>query len=126
MKQKGLSKGELQSVKAAVGIANLINTKAKQYNKLIIFTGGGLFYYALYVTVICRVALLLLFCTTTLGQSLAEHGLRFIFSVSEIILAQFFSLEYRTSKSDLLCKTSQRLVPFAFLRLLFITDTHFQ
>lgn len=36
------------------------------------------------------VALLLLFGTTSFGQSLAEHGLRFIFSVNGIILAQFF------------------------------------
>ena len=36
------------------------------------------------------VALLLLFGTTAFGQSLAEHGLRFIFSVNGIILAQFF------------------------------------
>jgi len=39
---------------------------------------------------VCGVALLLLFGTTALGQSLAEHGLRFIFSVNGIILAQFF------------------------------------
>ncbi len=36
------------------------------------------------------VALLLLFGTTAFGQTLAEHGLRFIFSVNGIILAQFF------------------------------------
>ncbi len=39
---------------------------------------------------VCGVALLLLFGTTSFGQSLAEHGLRFIFSVNGIILAQFF------------------------------------
>lgn len=39
---------------------------------------------------VCGVALLLLFGTTTFGQALAEHGLRFIFSVNGIILAQFF------------------------------------
>lgn len=32
--QKGLSKGELESVKASVGIVSLINTKAKEYRKL--------------------------------------------------------------------------------------------
>lgn len=31
---KGLSKGELQSVKNSVGLNNLINTKAKDYKKL--------------------------------------------------------------------------------------------
>lgn len=31
---KGLSKGELQSVKAAVGLKNLINTQAKDYKRL--------------------------------------------------------------------------------------------
>ncbi len=31
---KGLSKGELKSVKNAVGLNNLINTKAKDYKKL--------------------------------------------------------------------------------------------
>lgn len=31
---KGLSKGELNSVKNAVGLNNLINTKAKDYKKL--------------------------------------------------------------------------------------------
>ncbi|MGI5878976.1 MAG: ABC transporter permease [Syntrophomonadaceae bacterium] len=36
------------------------------------------------------VALLLLFGTTRFGAVLAEHGLRFIFSVNGIILAQFF------------------------------------
>ena len=36
------------------------------------------------------VALLLLFGTTGFGTALAEHGLRFIFSVNGIILAQFF------------------------------------
>lgn len=36
------------------------------------------------------VALLLLFGTTSFGQTLAEHGLRFVFSVNGIILAQFF------------------------------------
>ncbi len=39
---------------------------------------------------VCGVALLLLLGTTSFGQSLAEHGLRFIFSVNGIILAQFF------------------------------------
>jgi molybdate transport system permease protein len=39
---------------------------------------------------VCGVALLLLFGTTAFGQTLAEHGLRFIFSVNGIILAQFF------------------------------------
>lgn len=34
LNQKGLSKGELQSVKAAVGLNNLIDQKAKDYNKL--------------------------------------------------------------------------------------------
>ncbi len=34
LKQKGLSKGELQSVKTAVGLANLINPQAKSYKKL--------------------------------------------------------------------------------------------
>jgi Spx/MgsR family transcriptional regulator len=32
--QKGLSKGELQSVKAAIGLNNLINPKSKAYTKL--------------------------------------------------------------------------------------------
>ncbi len=32
--QKGLSKGELQSVKVAVGLNNLINPKSKAYTKL--------------------------------------------------------------------------------------------
>lgn len=36
------------------------------------------------------VALLLLFGTTAFGAALAEYGLRFIFSVNGIILAQFF------------------------------------
>lgn len=36
------------------------------------------------------VALLLLFGTTQFGAVLAEHGIRFIFSVNGIILAQFF------------------------------------
>jgi len=31
---KGLSKGELKSVKTAVGLNNLINTKSKDYKKL--------------------------------------------------------------------------------------------
>ena len=31
---KGLSKGELKSVKTAIGLNNLINTKAKDYKKL--------------------------------------------------------------------------------------------
>lgn len=34
LSQKGLSKGELESVKAAVGLNNLINTKAKEYKSL--------------------------------------------------------------------------------------------
>ncbi|MCJ7691228.1 MAG: arsenate reductase family protein [Clostridiaceae bacterium] len=34
LKIKGLSKGELKSVKTAVGLNNLINTKAKDYKKL--------------------------------------------------------------------------------------------
>ena len=33
MKEKGLSKGELNSVKASLGINNIINTKAKSYKK---------------------------------------------------------------------------------------------
>lgn len=41
---KGLSKGELQSVKAAVGLNNLINTEAREYKRLnmdhIISTNG--------------------------------------------------------------------------------------
>lgn len=41
---KGLSKGELQSVKAAVGLNNLINNQAKEYKRLnmdhIISTNG--------------------------------------------------------------------------------------
>ena len=41
---KGLSKGELQSVKAAVGLNNLINNEAKEYKRLnmdhIISTNG--------------------------------------------------------------------------------------
>lgn len=36
------------------------------------------------------VALLLLFAATPFGAVLAEHGLRFVFSVNGIILAQFF------------------------------------
>ena len=36
------------------------------------------------------VALLILFGTTRFGEFLSEHGLRFIFSVNGIILAQFF------------------------------------
>ncbi|MHB1653217.1 MAG: arsenate reductase family protein [Desulfitobacteriaceae bacterium] len=32
--QKGLSKGELQSVKAVVGLNNLINSSAKDYKRL--------------------------------------------------------------------------------------------
>jgi len=39
---------------------------------------------------VCGVALLLLFSMTSFGQILAAHGLRFIFSVNGIILAQFF------------------------------------
>jgi arsenate reductase len=34
LKIKGLSKGELKSVKTAVGLNSLINTKAKDYKKL--------------------------------------------------------------------------------------------
>lgn len=34
LNQKGLSKGELESVKASVGLNNLINQQAKDYNKL--------------------------------------------------------------------------------------------
>jgi len=34
LNQKGLSKGELESVKASVGLNNLINQKAKDYNNL--------------------------------------------------------------------------------------------
>ena len=33
MKEKGMSKGELSSVKSSVGINELINTKAKNYSK---------------------------------------------------------------------------------------------
>ena len=33
MKEKGMSKGELSSVRVSVGIVNLINTKAKNYAK---------------------------------------------------------------------------------------------
>lgn len=33
MKEKGMSKGELSSVKSSVGINELINTKAKGYSK---------------------------------------------------------------------------------------------
>lgn len=39
---------------------------------------------------VCGVALLLLLGTTAFGQSLAEYGIRFVFSVNGIILAQFF------------------------------------
>lgn len=34
LNEKGLSKGELESVKAAVGLNNLINTKVKEYKTL--------------------------------------------------------------------------------------------
>lgn len=34
LNEKGLSKGELASVKSAVGISNLINDKSKEYEKL--------------------------------------------------------------------------------------------
>lgn len=34
LNQKEISKGELKSMKAAVGIDSLINSKAKEYNKL--------------------------------------------------------------------------------------------
>ena len=33
MKEKGMSKGELSSVRVSVGIVNLINNKAKNYSK---------------------------------------------------------------------------------------------
>lgn len=34
LNEKGLSKGELQNVKAAVGLKNLINTESRDYEKL--------------------------------------------------------------------------------------------
>lgn len=34
LNEKGLSKGELASVKSAVGISNLINDRSKEYEKL--------------------------------------------------------------------------------------------
>ncbi|NLT95927.1 MAG: ArsC family transcriptional regulator [Clostridia bacterium] len=34
LEQKGLSKGELQSVRAAIGLNNLFNTESKDYKKL--------------------------------------------------------------------------------------------
>lgn len=34
LSEKALSKGELHSVEASVGLATLINSKAKEYNKL--------------------------------------------------------------------------------------------
>jgi len=34
LSMKGLSKGELQSVRAAVGLNNLINTESKEYKRL--------------------------------------------------------------------------------------------
>ncbi|PRR77968.1 Regulatory protein Spx [Clostridium liquoris] len=34
LNEKGLSKGELQSVKSSVGLSNLINTEAKEYKNL--------------------------------------------------------------------------------------------
>jgi len=34
LNQKGLSKGELESVKASIGLKNLIDEQAKDYNKL--------------------------------------------------------------------------------------------
>lgn len=34
LNQKEISKGELESLKASIGINNLINPKAKEYNKL--------------------------------------------------------------------------------------------
>ncbi|AKA68020.1 arsenate reductase family protein [Clostridium scatologenes] len=34
LNEKGLSKGELKSVKEAVGLNNLINTKTKEYTRL--------------------------------------------------------------------------------------------
>ena len=41
LNQKGLSKGELESVKASVGLNNLINQKAKDYIKLNMNRIGG-------------------------------------------------------------------------------------
>lgn len=38
---KGLSKGELQSVKTAVGLNNLMNTAAKEYKRLNLDRIGG-------------------------------------------------------------------------------------
>lgn len=40
--------------------------------------------------VVSGVALLLLFGTTSFGRMLAQHGLKFVFTVKGIILAQFF------------------------------------
>ncbi|HHW61024.1 MAG TPA: ABC transporter permease subunit [Syntrophomonadaceae bacterium] len=40
--------------------------------------------------IVCGVALLLLLGNTEAGRALAEHGLKFVFSVKGIILAQFF------------------------------------
>lgn len=59
------------------------------------FPGRGLFSVLMDIPLslpplVCGVALLLLFGTTAFGQALAEHGLRFIFSVNGIIVAQFF------------------------------------
>ncbi|AHF10513.1 MULTISPECIES: arsenate reductase family protein [Dehalobacter] len=34
LEQKGLSKGELQSIKAAIGLNNLFNTGSKDYSRL--------------------------------------------------------------------------------------------
>lgn len=53
------------------------------------------------------VALLLLFATTPFGEALAERGLKFVFSVNGIVLAQFFIITpymvriLRTSFADI-------------------------
>lgn len=41
LNQKGLSKGELNSVKAAIGLNNLIDQNAKAYNRLNLDRIGG-------------------------------------------------------------------------------------
>ncbi|MGE5416075.1 MAG: arsenate reductase family protein [Acidobacteriota bacterium] len=41
LNQKGLSKGELDSVKAAVGLNNLINSRAREYKQLNLDKIGG-------------------------------------------------------------------------------------
>lgn len=41
LNQKGLSKGELDSVKTAVGLNNLIDLKSKSYNRLNLNRIGG-------------------------------------------------------------------------------------